>query len=386
MFLTGQAVLAAKYEYTDPVSKVVYKYWPSRGVAQVKDGLCPEQGMTDTLELYSGNPGVRGDIVILDKFTVDGQEYTVNRIGDCVFAFCGITSVTIPSTVKTIDSYAFYKCKSLASVSFPDGLEYIHDLAFNCCDALSSVVLPEGLIQIADAFPHCSGLKSVSLPSTLKYMYFNPFFDCPNLESITVDGANETFDSRDGCNAVIDTYSDILIAGCGRTVIPSTVKCIGFEAFGKCQFPDGKIVLPESIEGIDQGAFMGTNLKTITIPKGVTRINGGAFYDIPTLESIVSLSEDPCSIYPNGFWSIEGICMNPAVKLYIPAGTRDKYMERGWGNEFETIIELVTDDIQDTALKPGTHAGSLYDMQGRKIVNRKSSKGVYIQDGKKYVR
>lgn len=148
VLLTGQLAVADGYipyaEYIDPVYKVTYKYKPGSGVARVKEGLCPEQE-TDTLELYSGNPGVSGDIVILEKFTVDGQEYVVNRIGDCAFAFCGITSVTIPPTVKHIFEYAFYKCKSLRSPSFPNGLEYIYNLAFYGCEALSSVDLPEGL-------------------------------------------------------------------------------------------------------------------------------------------------------------------------------------------------------------------------------------------------
>jgi len=46
-----------------------------------------------------------------------------------------------------------------------------------------------------------------------------------------VDGGNGKYDSRDNCNAIIETASNTLIAGCMNSIIPNSVTTIGNEAF-----------------------------------------------------------------------------------------------------------------------------------------------------------
>ena len=78
---------------------------------------------------------------------------------------------------------------------------------------------------------------------------------------------NKVYDSRENCNAIIDTSTNTLIKGCHNTVIPTTVTSIGAAAFEGCPLLEN-ITLPGSITSIDYGAFSYcANLTTITIPK-----------------------------------------------------------------------------------------------------------------------
>lgn len=88
-----------------------------------------------TAMLYSYNGG--NDIVIPE--TIDG--YTITALGEYLFWGSGIDSLTIPSTVRYIDRYAFYSCNNLKTVRFYDCLGAIASDAFNFCNNLTNVVV-----------------------------------------------------------------------------------------------------------------------------------------------------------------------------------------------------------------------------------------------------
>ena len=55
--------------------------------------------------------GYSGDIEIPESVNYEGVDYPVTGISKCAFVNCsGITSVSIPITIKTIDTGAFYNC------------------------------------------------------------------------------------------------------------------------------------------------------------------------------------------------------------------------------------------------------------------------------------
>jgi len=74
-------------------------------------------------------------------------------------------------------------------------------------------------------------LTNVSIGSGVSNIGINPFIDCTSLGYITVDSNNATYDSRDNCNAIINTNDNILIAGSNNAIIPDTVIGIGESAF-----------------------------------------------------------------------------------------------------------------------------------------------------------
>ena len=111
--------------------------------------------------------------------------------------------------------------------------------------------------------------------------------DCSGLTSIVVEDGNTKYDSRSNCNAIIETSSNTLIAGCKNTTIPNSVTTIGQEAFGDCSGLTS-ITIPNSVTSIGTNAFdFCSGLTSITIPNSVTSIGDGAFRYCSGLTSIV---------------------------------------------------------------------------------------------------
>ena len=88
------------------------------------------------------------------------------------------------------------------------------------------------------AFADCSSLQSVVIPSTVKTIGNNLLTNCGNLTSIVVSEGNTAYDSREGCNAIINSSTNELIEGCNNTMIPNTVTSIGNGGHGGTDIPD----------------------------------------------------------------------------------------------------------------------------------------------------
>lgn len=252
-----------------------------------------------------------------------GKTYKVTRLGDFVFYLCKtIASVTIPDGVTSIEQHAFFLCDKLTSVSIPSSVESIGESAFGSCRGLSSITIPEGVKRMEEgAFNDCEQLTSIVIPSTVnKINNFQLFSDCNNLTSIVVDKNNPTFDSRDNCNAIIETATNTLVVGCNTSFIPNTIVKIDSWAFDDCEKMTS-IFIPKSVRYIDDRSFVGckdvvsivveegnpvydshNNCNAIIetasaklflgcqntiIPNGITTIGEAAFYSCSNLTSIV---------------------------------------------------------------------------------------------------
>ena len=141
--------------------------------------------------------------------------------------------------------------------------------------------IPEGITTLClEAFTGCSKLTSIDIPSSVKFidMTWNQFGGCENLRSIRVDSGNTVYDSRNNCNAIIETATNKLIAGCVNTMFPEDITAIGQCAFEGCGGLND-VYLPNSVKTIEDGAFAGSGLTSITIPSSVTYIHENAFHD-----------------------------------------------------------------------------------------------------------
>jgi hypothetical protein len=174
-----------------------------------------------------------GDVAIPESVTYNGKTYSVTSIYGGAFQDCtSLTSVTIPNSVTSIDQYAFYNCTSLTSITIPNSVTSIGGAAF------------------------CN---------------------CSNLTSIIVESGNKVYDSRGNCNAIIETSTNTLIAGCKNTIIPNSVTSIGQYAFSGCTGL-ASITIPNSVTSIGDYAFYGcSGLTSVTIPNSVTSIGDYAF-------------------------------------------------------------------------------------------------------------
>ena len=133
-------------EYIDPQSKVVYTYEPGSGTAMVKAGQSYFRGGTEQESEYEeidepGSPEATGDILILSKFTIDGHDYVVSKIGDMAFYLCkNISSITLPETLSSIGDFAFCLCVNLTKIEIPKSVTSIGKAALGQCDKLVSIV------------------------------------------------------------------------------------------------------------------------------------------------------------------------------------------------------------------------------------------------------
>lgn len=177
---------------------------------------------------------------------------------------------------------------------------------------VTSLILNEGLeiIEI-DALTN-SHLQAFHLPSTVNSYGSNRCFLYAN--TVTVASGNTKYDSRDNCNAIIETSTNTLLSGCQSTVIPNTVTRIGGYAFNSCRGLTS-IIIPNSVTTIDKNAFYGcSGLTSITIPENVTSIGGSAFEECANLVSLT---------IPNSVVSIGDSAFRHCFKLkalHFPSG------------------------------------------------------------------
>jgi hypothetical protein len=111
----------------------------------------------------------------------------VTYIGSQAFHNAGsLVSVSLPSTLRTIEAEAFYNAESLSSITLPAGLTEIKDGAFANTKALASIAIPEGITAILPYTFADSGISSVTLPSTLTDIYEGGFYNTDSLTSVTL--------------------------------------------------------------------------------------------------------------------------------------------------------------------------------------------------------
>ena len=369
-------------EYTDPTSNVVYVYTTTGTTAKVKAG--------NMSNWTSGSPNASGDVVILDKITVGGKQYTVNEMGDLALYGCNIRSITIPATIERIGKLAcngWYltnvtvlgsqpavltnnSCFSEvtyqhATLSLPVGTEDVYFNA-NGWKEFFSYVKKDGIVYhisswdqhtaelagvesnfngsldispsidykgeqyivtkvMFNAFHSNSDITEVIIPASMQLEYYdqyydwrnidNPFSSCVNLNTITVAEENPLFDSRNNCNAIIETETNELLIGCNTTVIP------------------------DNIVTIARDAFYGATFTEITIPASVQRIGDIAFGHCNNLNAFKVLNETPCSL-DEGVFNESSHNVFQYATLYVPKGCKAAYETADVWKNFTNIVEM----------------------------------------------
>ena len=208
---------------------------------------------------------------------------SVTSIGQSAFSNCsGLTSIEIPNSVTSIGAGAFYGCEALVYVKIPEDITIIESETFCHCESLVSIDIPDNVTRIYEsAFSNCYRLERILIPKAVTRIYNTAFSGCGSLESIVVETGNPQYDSRDNCNAIIETGSNILIRGCNKSTIPNGVVSIAKNAFDNCTGLTS-IVIPNSVASIGNMAFGScANLTNIIIPNDVANVESDAFFGTP---------------------------------------------------------------------------------------------------------
>ena len=194
----------------------------------------------------------------------------IDVIGESAFLYCeNLRSINIPEGVTEIWDAAFWGCSSLRSITIPEGVTEIGDCVFRECFSLQSISLPSSLELLSDTFFDCVSLDSIYIPQGVETIRNGIFRGCTSLRKICVDPRNQTFDSRNGCNAIVRTSTNELIAGCRESVIV------------------------DGIEHVGSWAFSGRGITSIHIPASVLEIDSVAFRDNAYCMSISVAPDNP---------------------------------------------------------------------------------------------
>jgi len=333
----------------------------SASIVQIGDLYYNLNATAQTAEVHpSLDDKYSGDITIPDSVTHENIKYCVTSIGYAAFQECSdLTSIIIPNSVTSIACEAFISCTGLTSVTIGNSVTRLVEFAFSACTSLTSITIPNSVIYIQDnAFSNCKGLTTLTISSSVQSIGLRAFIGCSGLTSIVVESGNTVYDSREGCNAIIETATNRLIQGCKATVIPNSVTSIGEYAFYDCTslisiaIPSSvqsiglftfaacsgltsivvesenmvydsrencnalihtatntlirgcqTTTIPNSVTSIGRHAFSGcSSLTSITIPNSVTSIDELAFFDCVGLTSI-AIPKSVWAIGPNAFYA-----------------------------------------------------------------------------------
>ena len=203
--------------------------------------------------------------------TTDGFTYLPNYDDTATLqAYEGeATEVVIPDKIDgyritAIDDHALEGNETVKSIVVGNNVQTIGAYAFAVCPELESLVISASVTDINNTIVR----------------------SCPKLQSITVDPDNQVYDSRDKCNAIVNTFEGTIVIGCGSTTFADGVWAIGNYAFYGCTALTD-LVLPDSIRDLGYGSFANcSNITSITFGKDMRSIPPFAFGSCTSLESV----------------------------------------------------------------------------------------------------
>lgn len=245
----------------------------------------PIDGNMDLIAKYAANGSSVDGLIIVDNELVG---YTGTD-----------TEIVIPDGVTVIHDSAFKENTKLKKITLPNSIKSIRTHAFYGCSNLQNINIPEGITRIEEyTFYNCSKLSSFTFPSTLQYIGRYAFYGCSALNSIILNEGLTTLKEYAFANCTGLTYLNL----------PSTLQNIPNRGFSECSNLS-TIDWAEGLIGIGTSAFFGCkNLKSLRFPDSLQFIQGNAFRECTRITSLifgsdlVSVGNSAFALYTS-FWN-----------------------------------------------------------------------------------
>ena len=265
---------------------------------------------------HPGFPYEIASATIPEKVNYCDITYVVKRIGAGAFEDCyALTSVTIPNSITSIESFAFKNCQSLNSINIPQSVVFIKPTAFSNSGIYNDESnWEDSVLYIGDCLIQAKrGLTGSYIVKEGTRLIINEAFAGSNLTDIT---------------------------------IPNTVTDIGAGAF---QYSDlTSIIIPNGVTKIWAGAFHHcTSLKSVTLSNSITQIQRDAFRDCTALTTVVCEAVQVPDCQHNTFADIPFL----EATLYVPEESLEDYKSAIYWKDFGTILPIAPTGTENTHSK-----------------------------------
>ena len=381
----------------------------------VIDGITYEVlGSNQVGVTYSTNNSYSGSVVIPSLVTYQGTTYEVKKIREQAFSHVNMSSLTIPSSIESVENYAFEgSIISYLNILDGDRLEFVssminvdinrlylgRDCSYQSNNSyyhtsffsknLKQVDIGNLVTTIGnDAFYGCTELTNVTIGSAVTSIGNSAFSGCGNINELTWN-AKRCSSNGNMTTANIDRVSigeDVEVlpsyfvqnSKITEVTIPNAVTSIGSSAFSGCTglttiniqnsvigssmfrgctgLTD--ITIPNTVTSIGDYAFEGcTGLNSITIPNSVTSIGIYAFFGCSGLESVYCWALEPPRL---GYSAFNGVPSN--MRVYVPAIAVETYESASGWNQFE-ILPIVDSHVLSVSLPENVNVQDYSNMR-----------------------
>ena len=262
-----------------------------------------------------------------------------------------IESITIPSTLKYIGDQGWF-VNRMSSIIVEDG-NTVYNSLDNCnaiietatntlllgCkntiipnnvitigrlamanNELVNITIPNNVKEIRERAFENTALKSIRIPNSIIEIEQGAFGENEELEVITIDKENVVYDSRESCNAIIETYTNTLIEGCKKTFVPSSIA---------------------AIENLSCDGIQDLYCYAETVP-------------------------------------VANISFPYATILHVPAKSVEDYKATAPWNQFKDVVAIGSESAINSAIDEQQSPIIWYDLNGNRLIEKPNIKGVYI--------
>ena len=334
-------------ELKDAISNIVegLRYYKSQNHEEAVKRCFKAADVHEKTNIFEGDYDKKEKNIVIPEGVTVIAAYTCKDFEE-------LENLTLPSTLVTIEKFAFYNCPKLKTVDFTrcKHLKEIGENAFAYCEKLEELDIPNSVKSIGmHTFSHCDSLKQVFLPASLEEAEKNIFGFCKKLEEIDFSKCTQfkrlSWDLMCACENLKKIILPVSLEEIGNETflcceeleeidfsLCTQLKRIGDEAFSYCKKLQ-KIVLPDSVTFIGQRAFARCGaLRLVVLPASLEKLEDEVFL-LCELDNLDMSKVTHLSTIPKGFGCTKTMMIPQGVTTIAESGLYNRSHILSWRYE-----------------------------------------------------